>query len=129
MFIGTSLIKAELRTGRWNGVSAILAHEFAHAMQAKRNCTLKGKWLELHADLMAGWYAAQKNQALHQNDMIAFFSLSDKGDRSFGSPDHHGTPEERGTAFMLGYQKGREFDATKVYREGLEDITYWMKSR
>ena len=43
VLIGKSLVKNERSEGRWYGVSAILAHEYAHAAQAKRNCGLTDK--------------------------------------------------------------------------------------
>jgi hypothetical protein len=127
VLIGKTLMKGEQRAGRWHGTTAILAHEYAHAMQAKRHCPLTGKWRELHADLMAGWFTAREHRVVRREDITGFFAIADKGDYSFGSRDHHGTPSERGAAFMLGYQYKDERDASRVYREGLEHIASRMR--
>ena len=60
--------------------------------------------------------------------MTGLFAIFDKGDFSFGSPRHHGTPKERGKAFLAGYRQYRDnTDPSNVYRFGL-DFVDRMKS-
>lgn len=92
-------------------LSVIMAHEWAHILQFKLNPNLpsKGKSRELHADYMAGYYISRKQVAssvgwVSWPDVQACAKdLFDIGDYSFNSPSHHGTPEERMTAFNAGY--------------------------
>jgi hypothetical protein len=75
---------------------------------------------------MAGWYTARRGHFVKQVDSQALFSFLDKGDFDFGNPGHHGTPNERGQAFMIGYSYADETDAAIVYSKGLGMMAYLM---
>jgi predicted metalloprotease len=97
------------------GVASILAHEYAHNIQfelgvyAAHSHAPQQKPFELEADCMAGMWVnhAYSEGILDPGDVeeganTAFAA----GDTLFTDPDHHGTPEERKAAFMLGYNTG-----------------------
>lgn len=122
-----------LGLGLWNdetvknagfALPAVIAHEFAHAMQHKNRFPQAGsKWAELHADYMAGWFTAHRGRFVFQNDALILKSFYDKGDFEFFSDGHHGTPQERANAFYNGYllnkQSGVAF-GTHAYEYGLQ---------
>jgi hypothetical protein len=89
---------------------AIMAHEFGHALQAKLGWRNSGKWGELHADFMAGYYMAQKRYITE--DLLASFirEFYNMGDFGFYDPNHHGTPTERGCAFREGFFASRRYN-------------------
>jgi hypothetical protein len=108
--ITLALIKAELgKTGQYNNFTmpAIMAHEFGHIYQFKRNSQMPTKLLELQADYLAGWYMGNREGSSQyginafRQDSQSFF---EKGDYNFNSPTHHGTPEERNAAILEGYR-------------------------
>lgn len=118
-------------------IEAVLAHEFAHIFQyqAAEIATTSGYpeladklleaptvKLELMADMLTGWYLAEKyrvydssthsfsypasNEVLAESKnlrrvLLQFYSI---GDFNFNDPDHHGTPSERLDAVMNGVQ-------------------------
>jgi hypothetical protein len=130
VFLGTTLMRSELRDGRPYAFSAIVGHEFGHAMQQKRKCELKGKWREMHADYMAGYYVGVSRLFQGTAPLQSCVSLYHKGDYNFNDVGHHGTPMERARAFEAGYQFGRSkardmtdggdcAKALEAYRQGL----------
>jgi hypothetical protein len=127
--ITLALIQAELGiTGQKNNFTmpAIMAHEFGHIYQFKRNTHLPTKLLELQADYLAGWYmgnregSSQYGIGAFKQDSQSFF---EKGDYDFNSPTHHGTPEERGAAILQGY-KSSSLSLESVYAES----TLWVNA-
>jgi hypothetical protein len=106
VFLGTKLMRSELSDGRPHAFAAIIGHEFAHAMQARKKYPLDGKWCELHADYMAGYYVATRSHLADQAPVQSYLSLYKKGDYNFNDVGHHGTPKERGDAFEAGYRFG-----------------------
>jgi hypothetical protein len=84
---------------------AVLAHEFAHAMQHANSFPYgKGVRRELHADFMAGWYVAHRSRCRVQDPVAAFASFYNKGTNlGFFDPDNHGTSEQRATMMAAGY--------------------------
>src|SRR5262249_4636037 len=97
-------------------VLAIVAHEFGHIVQFRRQLRdriLTGqptvKRLELHADILAGYYLGARKR---ENQNLSFYSAGEVfhriGDHSFNSPNHHGTPDERGAASEFGFRHGKE---------------------
>lgn len=108
IIIGKTLMLDEfVNTENANSIIAIMAHEFGHIVQYKFKLnTYKGwvgKWPELHADFLAGWYMGKK-QYINPKDFEKIInSFWDKGDDNFFSSNHHGTPEERAFAFIKGY--------------------------
>jgi hypothetical protein len=91
-------------------VVATCAHEFAHILQFKRNVISQlddnnnVRRSELHADFLAGYFAGRRRL-----DSPGFpaaeiaLDLYNSGDTYTSSPDHHGTPKERGDAVVLGF--------------------------
>jgi predicted metalloprotease len=82
-----------------------MAHEFAHIVDFKFGTGLSGKHKELFADYLAGCYmyfrSVEFKTTFVQEVALSFFQ---KGDYSFNSPQHHGTPNQRYNCLMNGYQ-------------------------
>lgn len=129
VFLSMALLDKEFRetNGSLMSIPAILGHEFAHAMQHSRQNPLQGKWRELHADMMAGWFIGLRGQFRPQNVQQAGLSLYRKGDYNFFDAGHHGTPEERAEAFAVGYwlhvNQGVT-DASIAYTRGVEALQW-----
>jgi hypothetical protein len=101
------------------GIVTICAHEFGHIAQRKHGyfgnlitcendssgtpiCRVKR--LELHADFCAGYFAGRRK--LENSNFPAALAAKEQflgGDNDYGSPDHHGSPEERGQAVVAGF--------------------------
>lgn len=102
-------------------VALIVAHEFAHSIQAELGwlpTTLEeaesGRLVpvintELNADCLAGVWA---NDVYYRNLLEAgdieeaIRTTNDIGDYGFENPKHHGTPAQRVEAFLAGYNNG-----------------------
>jgi hypothetical protein len=92
-----------------HAMMGVFAHEFGHMAQFAAGLRrVPGKPLELHADYMSGWYNGTRALQLGGRVMVNFDEIArqmfDIGDYEFTSPDHHGTPQERVTAFTRGVQ-------------------------
>lgn len=123
VFLGVTLLVNEFKkNGSAMTLPAIVGHEVAHAKQYSNRFPYRGKWRELHADLMAGWFVALRGEHRPQDVGQAAFALYNRGDFDFFSEDHHGTPDERGTAFVTGYLLYREkrLSAAQAYSVGIE---------
>ncbi|MDH4144938.1 MAG: neutral zinc metallopeptidase, partial [Acidimicrobiia bacterium] len=89
-----------------HAAEAIIAHEYAHNVQAERGLVFaRVVDAELQADCLAGqWSRSRRERALVGqagiDDAARLFWLL--GDYEFGSADHHGTPGERLGAFYRG---------------------------
>jgi hypothetical protein len=108
VLFGIRLLQAELGTTWWGAaIAGIAAHEFAHIVQFHSGVGGPVYRRELHADFMAGWYLGAK-QIYGTPVMIGGLgqSLFGKGDFDFNSPGHHGTPQQRVSAMLAGYQRG-----------------------
>lgn len=108
IIIGKTLMLDEfVNTENSNSIIAIMAHEFGHILQYKYKLNSYkgwvGKWPELHADFLAGWYMGKKQYIKQQEFEKIITSFWDKGDDNYFSSNHHGTPEERSFAFIKGY--------------------------
>lgn len=96
------------------GVAYAVAHEVAHAVQHDMGITdppgsTTVAPTELQADCLAGvWSNAKYYQnVLEPGDIEeAVTTASTVGDYEFTEPGHHGTPEARTAAFMVGYDTG-----------------------
>jgi len=125
IYLGIRLLRDELFSMDKGllAVVGIMAHEFAHILQWKNKSQLVGKYRELHADFLAGYYLGVQNYIPYR-DLCAFArSLFYKGDYNFWNPDHHGTPQERVDAMNMGYsfgQSGRQISL--AYLKGDEMI-------
>jgi hypothetical protein len=113
VFIGIDFVKA-LATQDDGGISvaAVLAHECAHIFQyfSPYAARLSGPtyiFMELHADVLAGYYLATKlgsattglNGVQRNFLQSATYNVSD--------PRHHGTPGQRNAALDKGYMLSR----------------------
>ena len=94
-------------------VAGVLAHEWAHQMQFKSNWidpnqpTVRNS--ELEADAFSGYYMGlAKGWAGTQLETYLNL-LESLGDTNFNDPQHHGTPQQRRAAGVLGLQTA--FDA------------------
>jgi uncharacterized protein len=89
----------------------ILTHEYAHAAQTVggfRPSTITN--IELQADCLAGFYmGAMPNVTFDRNDIEQIASLAYQiGDYEFNNRQHHGTPEQRSQAVLLGFQASQQ---------------------
>jgi hypothetical protein len=102
--LGKSLLLDEIVVANgYLSVIGIMAHEYAHIVQFQQKSKLTGKYAELQADFLAGWYLG-KTKNISFNDLKPFAnSLYFKGDFNFWSTQHHGTPEERAKAMVIGF--------------------------
>lgn len=95
VLIGLALLRSEQWATRGTGLSmpAIIAHEYAHIAQFKYKFPwTEGKWPELHADFLAGWFIAHRGRfPVANNAYQAAYSLYYKGDYEFNDPGHHGS--------------------------------------
>lgn len=96
------------------GVAYIIAHEYAHNVQHELGFytlspKLGSKPFELQADCMAGLWANSVYRAgrLQPGDVEeAIGTALAVGDFDFDNANHHGTPQERREAWLLGYRGG-----------------------
>lgn len=93
-------------------VAATCAHEYGHILQFKKSLKTtvfarenNSKRFELHADFLAGYFAGV-SKLRDPNFPAAVFATSrhSAGDRNFQSKTHHGTPEERASATVKGFE-------------------------
>lgn len=125
---------------------AVLAHELAHGLQLKNQDTeeeiykqsilegldkdesevmliIAGKFLELHADFLAGYYIGRRSLLLGEGRDVASEVFRELGDFYFWSPTHHGTPSERRQVMLAGYRVGcQELSLEKAYEVGADYI-------
>jgi hypothetical protein len=106
-------------------VAAILAHQHAHVLQAKRKCPLPEWAREKHADLLAGWYLGKRNVATlgSGSDLDKAFaaSLFATRDEFLNARFDHGDPALRVSAIRQGFTLFREgrVPLDKAYKESL----------
>ncbi|CAL2078754.1 hypothetical protein [Tenacibaculum sp. 190524A02b] len=117
---GKNLMVNELYTMTKGGyaVAGILAHEFAHILQCKKNSAFRARDRELQADFLAGFYIGRKSYLYNTNIKNFANSLFDAGD--WYDPSHHGTPVERVNSMVAGF-KSRNESVETAY---LNSITY-----
>jgi predicted metalloprotease len=104
------------------GLAYVIAHEYAHNIQqelglARIDPRYGVEPLELQADCMAGLWGNSVYRAgkLHPGDVEdAISTVLAAGDFDTRSAQHHGTPEERRAAWLLGYRSGDPSRCTKV---------------
>jgi predicted metalloprotease len=97
------------------GVAYIVAHEYAHDLQAElgvfddRRRGASARPFELQADCLAGAWGASAYRAGEVQDEDVQEALSTAlavGDFEVGSEQHHGTPQERRDAWLVGFESG-----------------------
>ncbi len=96
------------------GVAYVVAHEYAHNLQyelgvfdARRGATAEP--FELQADCLAGAWgnSVYKEGLLDPGDVEeAINTALAVGDFDVGNAQHHGTPEKRRQAWLLGFESG-----------------------
>ena len=95
-------------------VAYVLAHEYGHNLQQElgvfdNRVTTGAKPYELQADCLAGTWANSvfKQGHLEPGDLEeATNAALAVGDFDVGNAQHHGTPEERRDALLVGYRSG-----------------------
>lgn len=93
-------------------VAFVVAHEYAHNVQDEvgiLDANLPVVNTELQADCLAGVWANSAYYAgiLEAGDIEEGIAVTQAlGDFEFSDPDHHGTPDQRTTAFSAGYNSG-----------------------
>ena len=96
------------------GLAYVIAHEYAHNVQhelglARIDPRYGVEPLELQADCMAGLWgnSVYREGKLQPGDVEeAISTVLAAGDFDTRNPQHHGTPEERRGAWLLGYRSG-----------------------
>jgi uncharacterized protein len=96
------------------GLAYIVAHEYAHNVQHELgfyslNPNTGAKPFELQADCMAGLWAnsVQREGRLKEGDVQEAMSTAlAAGDFDYTNMQHHGTPQERRDAWLLGFESG-----------------------
>ncbi len=100
------------------GVAYIVAHEYAHNLQNEVGALrfdrrTASKPFELQADCMAGLWGNSVYRAGKYDDADVEEAMNTAlavGDFDYGNENHHGTPQERRDAWLLGFQSGEPAD-------------------
>jgi hypothetical protein len=129
VILGLNLMQSEYKSqfGTGHSIPSIIAHEYAHILQYKVGFPFTGKWRELHADYLAGWYTAHRSRFVPQNmveSMLAFFK---RGDYEYNNLNHHGTPLERQRAFSAGMNlnlKNNVRSGRVAYEQGIQYLRH-----
>lgn len=116
VLFGTPLFHKEFEVNDPTGMTvlAIIAHEFGHIVQYRKGLRAQVlsnqptvKRLELHADILAGYYIGIKKRA---NPSLTVYTAGEIfhriGDSDFTLYNHHGTNDERVAASTLGFNRG-----------------------
>jgi predicted metalloprotease len=97
------------------GLAYVVAHEYAHNVQFElgfyelQDPRDGVKAFELQADCMAGlWGNAVYREGRYDDRDVeeAISTAQAAGDFDYGAAQHHGTPDERRTAWLAGFQTG-----------------------
>jgi predicted metalloprotease len=95
------------------GVAYVLAHEYAHNLQHEFGLfsrpSATAEPFELQADCLAGSWGNSVYAAghLHEGDVEeAINTALAVGDFDVGGAQHHGTPDQRREAWLLGFESG-----------------------
>jgi uncharacterized protein len=89
----------------------ILTHEYAHAAQTVGGFRPNNiAQIELQADCLAGFYmGVMPNVSFDVQDIEEIATLAYRiGDYEINNRQHHGTPQERKQAVLLGFQASQE---------------------
>lgn len=110
VFVGLNLLEAERRATpageKTYTITAIIAHELGHTLQAIKNSRLTTMQKELQADFLAGWAIKllQRTGAPDIDEVKVFGTFYNRGDYLFNDPNHHGTRKQRLAAFNEGLE-------------------------
>lgn len=104
------------------GLAYVVAHEYGHNLQQEfgffaANAGGVAKPLELQADCFAGTWgnAVYREGRISDQDVEEAISTAvAAGDFEFGNPQHHGTPEERRDAWLLGFTTGDPAECVRL---------------
>jgi len=91
----------------FDAVAGVMAHEFAHQAQFRVlgiNMQGQARPYELEADAFSGYYMSYVKSSPWNNIQGYFQAMAALGDFNFTDQSHHGTPEERVNAALLGFQ-------------------------
>ena len=89
----------------------ILAHEYAHAVQITTGTRIRNiTQLELQADCLAGYYmGVMPDVTFDRQDIEEIAGIAHQvGDYEYNNQQHHGTPKERATAVLRGFQGSQQ---------------------
>ncbi len=121
----TMMLDEIVETNGTNSIISIMAHEFGHAIQHKYNLNVNSDWIgkypELHADFMAGWYMGKKKYLSSQEVLQIGKSFYEMGDYDYFNLQHHGTKDERLFAFYSGFLNS-DLNVFDAYRYGTNVI-------
>ena len=111
ILFGRNLTQNVLKTiGNELPLAGVLAHEFGHQAQFSFGWMSSGQSTarptELEADAFSGYYMALVKGWAGPQLNSYLQGLASFGDYEFNSPNHHGTPQERAAAGLLGLQTG-----------------------
>lgn len=121
MLFGITFIGMIWSSYGFDAVAGVMAHEFAHQAQFRiLNTNMQGqaKPYELEADAFSGFYMYFAKNSPWNNIQGYFQAIAALGDFNFTHQGHHGTPEERVNAALLGFQ------TADSYRQGNRQPTY-----
>lgn len=112
-------------------VATVCAHEFGHILQFKHglaNIVNAGQFnvkrSELQADYFAGYFTGlRKKTRASYPAASAALTQYDMGDTEFFSRDHHGTPQQRGAAFVQGFKAAKD---GKGLRQAMDESTAYV---
>jgi hypothetical protein len=117
--LGIRYIKQATRRNELNRqwktrLTGIMAHEWAHIVQFNRGHRVPGKFTELHADFLAGWFLGRTTSARpgspDQQRADGLYRFGGMGDFEYSNPQHHGTPGERAGAITKGFDLAAKVD-------------------
>lgn len=110
-----------------HAIVGIFAHEFGHIAYYKSGLNMpRGKFPELHADFMSGWYTGIRSSEEPGNVNVNEIKqeMFDIGDTNYQSPMHHGTPDERQNSFLAGVslasRMGTKASLAVAFNQGLQ---------
>ncbi|WP_133493669.1 metalloprotease [Stakelama pacifica] len=134
VLFGTRMLKGLLGrpTAPDAAVLAVCAHEYGHIVQYRRGLSARlnagqstVKRQELHADYLAGYFAAvRKIENANFSSVTFATTMYDLGDTAFHSRNHHGTHDERAAAVMAGFsaRKERGLTVDQAIADGLNYV-------
>jgi len=116
VLFGQNLLKDQLAVDDGDVyVLAICAHEFGHVVQFKKDLIAKlnkgqsdVKRSELHADFLAGYFAAHRKHEDSDFPAVKFAVVAHQLGDFQRSQQHHGTPNERAAAISEGFKTFKE---------------------
>jgi hypothetical protein len=109
VLLGLKLLNSLLDGNDGGGaIAGICAHECGHIYQYfsdwfNRLSPAGTIAVELHADLIAGYYMGRRGDADHQRVMSFSWALFSRAGFDYTDPNFHGDPGERAAAVMRGY--------------------------